>query len=87
MRKLIKDTVSPKLMVAILAAASFVAAPAITQAGEKGPEKKAEQMMKKEAKKMEQHAPKAGKEAKKEEHKAKKEMKKEMKKMEKATDD
>lgn len=77
MRGLVKNIVSPKLMVAIMTAASFVIVPAISQAGEKGQQKKPEMMMKKDAKKAEHKAHKAEMEeqhkAHKEEHKAHKE--------------
>ncbi|PCI50541.1 MAG: hypothetical protein COB49_03570 [Alphaproteobacteria bacterium] len=39
----------PKILVAVLMAASFVITPALSQAGEKGQQKKAEMMIKKEA--------------------------------------
>lgn len=73
MRKL----VSTKLMVAILAAGSFVVSPVIAQAGEKDPQKKTEKMKEKDAKKAGHEADKADKKAHKEEMKKhKKDMKK-----------
>ncbi|MCK5425139.1 MAG: hypothetical protein KAI89_07185 [Emcibacter sp.] len=71
-----KNIITPKLMVAIMAAASFALSPVMVQAGEGDHHKKAEKMAKKEAKKAEHKAHKEGKMAEKEEHKAKKEMKK-----------
>ncbi|NOZ43200.1 MAG: hypothetical protein GXP02_08580 [Alphaproteobacteria bacterium] len=52
MRKLTRNIISPKLMIAILAAASFVITPVVAQAGGKGEHKKVEKMMKKKVKKM-----------------------------------
>ncbi len=49
MRTLIRNKVSPKLMVALLAAASFVITPALSQAGGDKDHKKVEHKMKKES--------------------------------------
>jgi len=75
---------SPKLLVALMAAASFAMTPAVSHAGEKGKQKRAEMMMKKDAKKGEMAAHKEEMKAKKEAKKAEKEMKKAAKKAEKA---
>lgn len=67
MRKLIRNIASPQLMVAIVAAASFVFTPAIAQAGDKDHQhKKTEKMMKTEACKADEKACKDDKETKRE---------------------
>ena len=55
MNSVIKNIRSPKLIVAILTAASFFVMPAISQAGDKHQTKKAEHMMDKKKEKMEKH--------------------------------
>jgi len=56
---------SPKPLIALMTVAAFVITPVIAQAGEKGKQKKAEMMMKKETKKTEMTATKEEKKAKK----------------------
>ncbi|PHR86133.1 MAG: hypothetical protein COA76_16455 [Moritella sp.] len=66
MRTLIRNKVSPKLMVALLAAASFVITPALSQAGEKGQHKKTEHKMEKKSCKDDKKACKDGGDMKRE---------------------
>ncbi len=56
MNKIIRNTLSPKLMIAAFVAVSFITAPAFGHDGKKGHNKKAEMMMKKDAKKAEMKA-------------------------------
>lgn len=71
MRTLIRNVVSPKLMVAILAAASFVITPALSQADDDKDHKKTEHKMKKHDEDMKKMSHDAKEKAEKKEHEEK----------------
>ncbi len=71
MHTLIRNTVSPKLMVAILAAASFVITPALSQADDDKDHKKTEHKMKKHDDDMKKMSHEAKEKAEKKEHEEK----------------
>ncbi|VAV96087.1 hypothetical protein MNBD_ALPHA02-1358 [hydrothermal vent metagenome] len=71
MRTLIRNKVSPKLMVALLAAASFVITPALSQADGDKDHKKAEHKMKKHDDDMKKMSHDAKEKAEKKEHEEK----------------